>query len=205
MGSGVTHRLAGVAVTVAMVTSACGGDASTDGVATLSEAVTTTGPTADIDVPTNEEALLAFTACLRENGVDIDDPTVDVDGNVRLNAPARQGGREGPDGNEDFRQARQACADLLSDVALGSGRDADRTELEDDLVTFAGCMRDNGYDMPDPDFSSFGPGSGGGGPFGEIDQDDPAFQAASDACADILAGFGPGPGGGRRGGGGGSG
>ena len=65
-------------------------------------------------------------------------------------------------------------------------------------------MRDNGYEeMPDPDLSSFGtPGQGGGGPFGQLDRDDPDFIAASEECQDILAGFqrGPGGGGGGRGG-----
>ena len=203
MRPGLSRRLVVLAVTVAMVAAACGGDASTDGVATLSDAITTTAPAADVGEPTTEEALLAFTACLRENGVDIEDPTIDVDGNVRLTPPGLQGGREGA-GDDDLRQAREACADLLADAAVGRGRGVDRTQLEDDLVAFAECMRDNGYDMPDPDFSSFGPGSGGGGPFGEIDPNDPAFRTASDACGDILAGFGPGPGG-RPGGGGGNG
>ena len=42
-------------------------------------------------------------------------------------------------------------------------------------------MRDNDYEMNDPDFSNFGPGGGGGGgggggPFGVIDRDDPRFH-----------------------------
>lgn len=201
-----TRHFAIALIAVALLAGACGAGPATDGVASLSDpgAAESPDPTASVEL-SREEALLAFTACLRENGVDIDDPTVDADGNVQLAPPSgRQGGEEGP--GDQFREAREACADLLDDAALGFGGDFDRTELEDDLVSFAECMRENGYDMPDPDFSSFGPGAGGGGgPFGAIDPDDPSFQTASEACGDILAGFGRGPGGGRPGGGGGNG
>ena len=61
------------------------------------------------------------------------------------------------------------------------------SEMEDLLVEYAGCMRDNGVDMPDPDFS-------GGSvmiDLGIADPNDPTFQAADEACRSILAGFGP--------------
>ena len=32
----------------------------------------------------------------------------------------------------------------------------DLAEREDELLAFAVCMRENGYEMPDPDFSSGG-------------------------------------------------
>ena len=61
--------------------------------------------------------------------------------------------------------------------------------------------------MDDPDFTLGGPGSGdeggqGGGPFGDLDVDDPAFQAAQEACSEILGGLDRVPGAGRPGGGG---
>lgn len=205
-------RMLALIAVFGLLVAACGGGAEADaGVASLEDPdagqtlAAQEDPTAGGDETedveqTREEALLAFTACLRENGVDIEDPTVDAEGNVQLTRPGQQGG-QGTGGNDEFREAREACADLLEDAALGF-RGTDSTELEDNLVEFAECMRDNGYDMPDPDFSAFGPGQGGGGgPFGEIDRDDPAFQAASEACEDILAGFGRGAGG-RPGGGG---
>ena len=206
MQSRPTVRLFGLVVVAALLVAACGEDASMEGVASLSDMTTTITAAEEAEEPTQEEALLAFTACLRENGIDVEDPTVDADGNVQLVPPGRQEGRDEPGGNEGFRQARDACADLLAGAVLGFGGGVDRTELEDDLVEFAECMRDNGYDMPDPDFSAFGPGAGGGGgPFAGVDPEDPTFQTASEACTDILAGFGPRPGGGRPGGGGGNG
>ncbi len=73
--------------------------------------------------------------------------------------------------------ALDVCQGHLENVTFGHGS-ADLTGREDELLAFAVCMRDNGYDMPDPDFS--GDGHGGAGPFGDaIDTDDPAFQTAA--------------------------
>ena len=47
-------------------------------------------------------------------------------------------------------------------------------------------MRDNGFDLPDPDFSNFDL-AGGVGPFGEIDPTEPDFEEALEACQDIFA------------------
>lgn len=208
-------KLALALVALALVAAGCGG-ANGDGVASL-EDDTVTDPLAageeiagddnnpsegDVD---QEQALLDFTQCMRDEGIDIADPEVDADGNLRPSRP-----EPGTLEREDIQAAREACSEFLEGVTLGF-RDQDRTEIEDTLLEFAACMRDNGYDMPDPDLS-FEPGSGGGGqgggPFGQLDQDDPAFQAASEVCQDIFTdlplgpGRGPGGGGGQNNGGG---
>jgi len=185
-------------VVLASLATACGGSADADaGVASLDESVTLdeTGVETAPE-PTEEEALLAFTACLRDQGVDIDDPTVDADGNLRIARP--NAAAEDPEfDREAFRGARESCGELLEGVNLGFQAE-DRTEIEDQLLEYAACMRDNGFDMPDPDFSSTPGQGGGGGPFGQLDRDDPAFQSAQEACAEIIDGFGRGggPGGG---------
>lgn len=192
---------------MALVATACGGSADADdGVASLDGSVILDGATdTTVATMTEEEALLAFTACLRDAGVDIDDPTVDAEGNLQIGRPNAGAGAAGGDtGNFDreaFRAAREECDDFLEGVALGF-RDTDRTEIEDQLLEFAACVRENGYQMDDPDFSGTPGQGGGGGPFGGIDLEDPAFVAASEACQDALPGFGPGGGpiGGRGGG-----
>lgn len=189
---------------LALVATACGGSADADdGVASLDGAVQLDGAT-DTAVPalSEEDALLAFTACLRDAGVDIDDPTVDSEGNLQIGRPNAGAGAAGGDANnfdrEAFQAARETCGEFLDGVALGF-RDTDRTEIEDQLVEYAACMRDNGYQMDDPNFSAT-PGQGGGGnPFGDIDRDDPAYIAAQDACQDVLPGVGAGRGGGLGG------
>lgn len=196
--------LTGLIAAYALIAASCGGATTSDGVATLSDPVADVSgaETAAAVELTREEALLAFTACMRDNGVDIEDPTVDANGNVQLVRPGGGPGGATAQDPDQARAARETCAPLLEQAAIGFDR-ADRTELEDALYEFAACMRDNGYDMRDPDFTAFGPGAGGGGggPFGELDRDDPVFQEASAACQDVLAGFER-PGGGPRGGGG---
>lgn len=198
-------RMVVLVVALGLMAAACSGSAES-GVASL-EGSTTTTAAASTEIDT-EQALFAFAACMRDNGIDIEDPTVDADGNVDFGAIRGPGpqGAEGEVDREALRAAREECSQFLEDAALGF-RERDSTEFQDTLYEFAQCMRDNGVDMPDPDLSSFGPGARepgqGGGPFGDLDRDDPAFQAAFESCEEILAGFGP-PGGappGGRGGG----
>lgn len=193
-----------------LLTAACSGSDSDSDVASLETSAAATeeqgqdGETTD-EAVSDEEAILAFAACLRDEGIDVDDPTVDADGNLRPPRPRDIG--EGD--REMIRSAMDGCSEHLENVAFGLDA-ADRSEREDQLFEYAACMRENGYDMPDPDFSAFGtPGQGagtsegGGGPFGPIDQDDPAFQIAQEACAGTFGGDripGSGPGGGVVGG-----
>ena len=204
------RKMALMMLAVALVAAACGGGDGSDGVASLESDtdVLAADQGAANDVVTgevdDEEAMLAFTQCLRDQGLEVSDPEVDADGNLRLARP--DPGSEDFD-REAFQAGRDTCSDILEGVSFGF-RDQDRTAIEDTQVEFATCMRDNGYDMPDPDFAAQ-PGPGGGGPFGGIDREDPAFIEAADVCSDILAtAFGDdgppgrGPGGGGPGSGG---
>ena len=174
-----------------LLATACSSAASDSGVAsledqTLSETVEAALP----DAATQEEAVMAFTVCLRDEGLDVDDPIVDDQGNLR---PPRPRDLESVD-REVADAAFASCAVYLEDVTFGFESE-DRTEREDDLLAFASCARDNGYDMPDPDFSTpRAPGQGGGGPFGGLDREDPAFQTALAACSDVFGAGAPIPG-----------
>lgn len=185
-----------------LVAGACSGSGGDAGVASLESASQAVQESAvdqndsSIEEPmSDEEAVLAFAACLRDEGIDVEDPTVDADGNL---LPPRPRDIEADD-RDAMRIAFETCSDYLDNVAFGLD-DEDRAEREDQLFEYAACMRDNGYDMPDPDFSSpRTPGQGGGGPFGPLDREDPAFQTAQDACSGLFAGgpipgTGPGPG-----------
>lgn len=162
--------------------------------------------TADLS---DEERLLAFAECMRENGVDFPDPVVEADGTVTFGLRPGGGGgglqRLGEIGRDpDLPAARDACGGLLEGLAFGPGQGGfDLIELQDALLEFARCMRDNGVDMGDPDLSRFAPGGNDdgqpGGPFGEIDLDDPDFAAAFEVCQRQLPTAGRG---GRLGGGG---
>lgn len=221
------RALAAVGAIGVVALSACGSGASADGVASLTDDTDSTGDDttgSDVaggdtgdgdDVAATEEQMLEFAQCMRDNGVDIGDPVVDADGNVTFGdfGPGRGPGAGGDDGGgppDETREAFTACGDLLDGAQFGRGRgaDFDPTELQDSLLDFAQCMRDNGVDMDDPDFSSFeepggdeqGGGPGGGGPFATLDRSDPEVEAAMESCQDILGGFGPGGAGGGPGG-----
>lgn len=205
-----SRRLAVVAAIAAigLVAAACGGgaDASTDGVASLEGAESVVATTTAAPESTSddvEQAVLAFAACMRDHGVDMEDPTVSADGTIEFGFRAGGGAASDIDRGA-LRDARDACSEHLESVTLGFRR-GDDSEIQDLMFEYAQCMRDNGYQMDDPDFSGFGPAGEGeddaprSGPFGVIDPEDPAFQSAQAECEDILAGFGRPPGAGRGG------
>lgn len=145
---------------------------------------------------TDEERLLEFAACMRDNSVDFPDPVVEADGTIAFGRrPGQGGGGQSGDNLEnigrdpDLPAARTACQPLIEGLALGpGGQNFDELQVEraDQLLAFAQCMRDNGVDVGDPDVSAFGPGGGGDGPgnrpFGELDFDDPQVSNADEIC-----------------------
>ncbi|WP_433616506.1 hypothetical protein ACQP2P_14935 [Dactylosporangium sp. CA-139114] len=64
-----------------------------------------------------------------------------------------------------------------SDKDQQSAAEADR----DKQLKFSKCMRDNGYDMPDPDGNADGTGA-----VGTVTANDAAFQAALEKCRPLL-------------------
>ena len=188
----VTRLRAGAAGLLLMTAlAACSGGAAPSGVATLQspgagETVPSASPSASLDP---ETARLEFARCMREHGIDLPDPGAGGGGPVTI-------GGTGID-MEEMQEAMEACNSILGD-AFGAPTEID-PEMQDKMLEFAQCMRDNGVDFPDPDVS----GNGGritiGGP-GGIDPSSKEFQAAQDACQSILGEFGPqfngGPGGG---------
>ncbi len=160
---------------------------------------TTVGESTEPEDLTDEERLLDFAACMRENGVDFPDPVVEADGTVTFGfrPGAGGGGLQDIARDPDTPAAREVCEALLEGLTLGPGqRGFDLVELQDTLLEFARCMRDHGVDIGDPDMSRFGPGANDddqpSGPFGVIDTDDPDFAAAFEVCQQQLPGVGQG-------------
>ncbi|MDO8363311.1 MAG: hypothetical protein Q7V88_10485 [Actinomycetota bacterium] len=158
------HRLAstaGLALLVALA--ACGsGAGSSSKVATLdsSPAGSATTTTVAIDA---QEAMLAYAACMRENGVDMADPTFDADGN---RTGGGIGGGAGPDSgidprSDEFRAAQEVCGALIEGVSFGGGPGGglDREATQTALTDFTACLRDEGLDVDD---ITFGPPGGAG-------------------------------------------
>jgi len=182
----MSRKLVGVAVLSLVAVSCSGGDDATPGVATLAGTVTTIAVVeSDIDT---EQQLLTFVQCMRDEGIDLPDPTVSADGNVQLSPP-----RDFAPGDlEEIQLAADNCDEFLEGIDLGFNN-IDLTTITDNLLVFAACMRENGYDIRDPDFSLLTPGSGSfpnAGPFGDLDFLDPDFVAALPACQSLLANLG---------------
>lgn len=177
---------------VALLVTACGGSADGGGVASVSGAGGSSAAASAAPQADTEQQLLDYVGCLREQGLDVPDPEVDADGNVVINPGAGAGpGAAGFD-QEAFTAAQQVCGEV-PDGVLG-GADADDSELQDGALQFAQCLREQGLDVADPDFTGgAGPGADGG-PFGDLDMDDPAVQAALEQCQDLLGAAGPGTG-----------
>lgn len=187
------RRLILLLTVLALVAAACSSNDDSDGVATLEGSDTTLSEvvdnTTDDEVDT-EQAMLNFTQCLRDEGLEFQDPEMDADGNLNFRQLAE--GAEDLD-REALRVGFEACQTELEGITLRGGG-IDRTAIQDTLIEYAACMRDNGYDMEDPNLSDFGPGGGdgegqpggGGGPFGDLDPEDPAFVAANEVCQGIF-------------------
>lgn len=199
---------------------ACGGGDSADAsdVASVSNDDDSTSTTVEGGSATSEEELLDYYDCLRDQGIDIEDPTVDAEGNIQFGPGGGGGGGGfGGGGGEDgaafdreaFTEAQEVCGELPEGV-FGGFEGGDFTEFEDTFLEYSECMRDQGIDVPDPDFSGgFQPGGGeggeggeGGGPFGDLDTDDPAVAAAQEICQEVFADSGFGGAGGAGGAGG---
>lgn len=174
-------RIRAVAAVAFVALAACGGGGGDgdDGVATLGEDDGDATTTTTVDP---EEAMLAFAACMRDNGVDFPDPGANGEISIQV----------GPDDEEAWREAEEACGDLRPQMAPMS--EEERAEVTDQLLAQAECMRDRGWDMPDPEIIT--PADGGVQfRFSErldIDPEDPEFQADQEACREET-GLGDGP------------
>ena len=199
--------LAAVAVFVA----ACGAAApSSDGVVSLATPSPSDGASAAPSESVDPEVAIAdFEACMKEHGVDVQisiaQPGTGGGGPAtgEFRAPPVAGEAQPNTGQPQepdpkaLQEADAACRHLLPSGMEGDPNATMDPEMADKLLDFSKCMRDHGIDFPDPQFQ-------GGGvmmQMGEgIDPSSEEFQAAQEACGDLLPGGGPGvqsaPGGG---------
>lgn len=181
---------------LALVVAGCSGSDS-NGVASIDNEADSTGQDSSSGTSgSDEETLLEFAACMRDNGVeDFEDPVVNPDGSVEFGFAGSGGGTDPfVDVDQDVLEgAFAACSDSLLGLAFGPDGQFDFVSFQDTLLEFAQCMRDNGIDVDDPSLSDFAPGQDGGGfggPFTELDISDPEVREAFEACQPIFTEFG---------------
>ncbi len=138
------------------------------------------GETAADPEKQNQDAVLAYTQCMREEGIDMPDPAPDERG-IRLMAPKGSS-------PEKMRAAEEGCRKHLEAIEPPELSEEEQAEYKEAALAHAQCMRDRGIDMPDPTFSEDGgarvrirPGSG-------FDPESPKFQEAEEACRDEMPG-----------------
>ena len=165
---------------------ACTGATAAPSVASLDDPVVSADPSASPSAPTDpQEAFLAFAECMREHGIDMPDPQVSDEGGGKFSVGFSGGGPGGDGDNEAFQEANEVCRPLLENAIGEGGRPEISPEDEEAMLDFARCMREHGIDMPDP-------GENGmvfqfGGPDGESFDSD-GFEAAQEACQELLPG-----------------
>ena len=190
-----------LALALTLGVAACGASSAGDGVVTLADKSAAPGqtaaPTASVDP---EEAMLAFTKCMKEHGVDVQIATaVEGSGGGQVHVIEGQAGAgtelQPATGSVDMKAmqaADEACRHLLPAGGMGDPNATMDPALADQMLKFAQCMRDHGVDYPDPQFSGGGVSiQVGGGEAGGIDPASDTFKTAQEACGKELPGGAP--------------
>lgn len=134
------------------------------------------------------EGALKFAKCMRDHGVDMPDPKRAGGGGITM---ARKGNPNSP----TSKAAEKACEKYMEVDGGGEAPDpAKVAKMKESMLAYARCMRDEGVDMPDPEFSNGGARVKMGEPGSKIRPDSPKFKAADKVCHSKLAGV-DGPGG----------
>lgn len=155
---------------VTLMLAGCGSDGGSDGDGDVASASGTGKDKAkDDDTMSDEDrqaAGLKFAKCMRENGVEMDDPK---GGRIAIKA--------GPGDQKSMEKAQEACQKYLPPIS-----DADRKKDGERGLKLSQCMRKNGVeDFPDPKDGMM-----------RIDKligEDPDFEKAQQACRKIMGGF----------------
>ncbi len=178
------NKLSGLALPVfAFLVVACG--SGSQGVASVAdlyvadepalEAAQSPTPEAIEGEESIEAAVMAFTQCMRDEGLQLLDPEVDSDGNVQRPVPV-----EGFQATqEEWTAGFQACSIYLAGITR-TVELPDPTELADMLFELAQCLREHDIEVADPDMSL--PTGAGRRMLAGLDFQDPAVQEALEAC-----------------------
>lgn len=166
LGSRLARMLAAtVATGCLLAAAACGGSQGDDG--TLPSAGGSTASSAADEEPIDpDEAMLRFTECMREQGIDMGDPD---DNGALIIGP-------GDNDPEQMEAAEKVCGRYLEAAMPDDTAMQIPEEDKQKMLDLAACMRDRGYDFPDPTFD-------GGQVSQELGENTPAFQKDHEECA----------------------
>jgi hypothetical protein len=139
----------------------------------------------DTSTLTDEAIVTGFTACLRDYGFNVRDPELNADGTINLQG-LRQTLFQDPKFQTKGQIALENCQPLLQGATFAQPPSAeDQIELEDTLLKFAQCLRDEGVDVSDPDFTN-GARAGMGSILQGINIQSNMVQEALAACRESI-------------------
>jgi hypothetical protein len=138
-----------------------------------------------------------WASCMRDNGINVQDPTVDAKGNTNIQPP------KDIDMNSTKTQtAMDACQKYFKDIQ-GVGNGVSDSEMKDALLAFSACLRKEGLDVGDAKLPTGAPPAGadqqgstetGGIPLDLVaavvprfDKNNPKSGPAVKACASVLS------------------
>ncbi|RVX38838.1 hypothetical protein EDD27_1166 [Nonomuraea polychroma] len=103
------------------------------------------------------DAMLKLTQCLRQNGIDVPDP----------GSPEEKTWKYEGD-QATLEKATKACEEYASQIP----NPLEDPKVRDQLIQVARCMREQGFDVPDPPQEN-----------PNLNPNDPKLQAAAEKCA----------------------
>jgi hypothetical protein len=168
-------RVAGLAATapllLALALAGCAKDNKGNGVASAGGPASASAAPSAKPSMSPQEAALKFAACMREHGVQMEDPEVDSEGRVSI--------RIGGPGMQEIDQTKMEAAQKACEQYAPFGENNNGQpdpQMEANARKMAQCMRDNGVEnFPDPD--------GGRVTIDGSIAEDPDFEAAQKKCA----------------------
>ena len=173
----------------------CESSESDQGVASLNQALAMPVVQNDNEVslqPTDEEITTEFTSCMRDQGFSVADPELNADGTIniekirteiRSNVVASVGNNNN---TERIQGAFRDCLPILQNATFAQPREEeDIIVLQDRLLEMAQCLRDDGLDVPDPDFSG-GIRSGMMSMLGGVNIQNAKVQQSLTLCREIV-------------------
>jgi hypothetical protein len=188
---GLPVAAAVLAVSGALV--ACGGSSGSGGGGTTNAVAS--GPGAQLSSSDRE--------CLQKHGLNFQAapggapptgtnaaPPSGATGTTRTYGGPPAGAAVGPGGGsgptqmpENVRKAFQECGVQPPTFRAGGPPDVNSSAYRQSVTRYVACVRQNGYEMPEPNLSGKGP------VFDEskVNRDDPKFQSASQKCQQLLA------------------
>jgi hypothetical protein len=121
-----------------------------------------------------QDAMLKFAQCMRDHGIDMPDP--EPGGGISINGEGHS--------EEEMQAAQDACQKWMDMAEPDDGGHELSEEEKQAFLDQAQCMRDRGYNFPDPTFD-------GGRVTQKIEKgegnlpgpDDPAFQKDVEECS----------------------